>query len=81
LKWWTKRKETDHAWKVTATEILQQANESNSVSCNLDIRNPNTAETLEHLPPQQLVNSIIARESEVVSIMEEIKALLESAQQ
>lgn len=32
-KWWTKRKETDQAWKVTLKEIQDRA-------YNLDIKNP-----------------------------------------
>lgn len=76
LKWWVKRKETAHAWKVKIADLLKSGN-GNALSCNLDIRNPNADEPLEHLPPDQLTDRILTREHEVISIMKEIKELLE----
>jgi type I restriction enzyme M protein len=46
------------------------------VSCNLDIKNPHGAEALEHLPPEQLADDILAKERRIIEIMEEIKAEL-----
>ena len=46
------------------------------LSCNLDIKNPNGAEALEHLPPEQLAEDILAKERRIIEIMEEIKAEL-----
>lgn len=52
-------------------------NESGTlVSCNLDIKNPNGAESLEHLPPEKLAEDILAKERRIIEIMEEIKAEL-----
>lgn len=45
--------------------------------CNLDIKNPNSKGDLEHLPPEQLVDDILAKERRILEIMGEIKALLE----
>ncbi|MBU0679419.1 MAG: type I restriction-modification system subunit M [Verrucomicrobia bacterium] len=36
-KWWTKRKESEHAWKVSAQDVADNG-------YNLDIKNPNTKE-------------------------------------
>ena len=69
LKWWGKRKETDRAWKVPAKEILAN-------SCNLDLKNPNAQPDFEHLPPDQLVDDILAKEERITEIMREIKDLL-----
>lgn len=69
LKWWNKRKETERAWKVPAKEILKD-------NCNLDRKNPNAAPDFEHLPPEQLVEDILAKEERIIEIMREVKDLL-----
>ena len=76
LKWWGKRKENGRAWKVKASDIVKCDDAGNVVSVNLDIKNPNAAETLEHKPPEELVESILAKERRIVEIMGEIKAVL-----
>ena len=54
--------------------------EGNLLSVNLDIKNPNSAETLEHLPPEQLAEDIIKKERRILELMEEIKAELGRAE-
>ena len=44
--------------------------------CNLDVKNPNSKKDFEHLPPEQLVKSIIQKERRVLEIMEEIERML-----
>jgi type I restriction enzyme M protein len=46
------------------------------VSVNLDIKNPNAAEALEHLPPDKLVEDVLAKERRIIEIMGEIKGVL-----
>ena len=43
---------------------------------NLDLKNPRGAAKLEHLPPEQLVASIIEKERKILAIMGEIGGLL-----
>lgn len=43
---------------------------------NLDRKNPNAAETLEHLPTEQLVAEIVAKERRILELMAEIEAEL-----
>ncbi len=43
---------------------------------NLDIKNPNGKKDLEQLPPEELVESILAKEERIMQIMGEIKELL-----
>jgi type I restriction enzyme M protein len=69
LAWWKKREENERAWKVPAAEILANA-------CNLDRKNPRGKEDITHLPPEQLVESIITKERRILEIMDEIKRLL-----
>jgi type I restriction enzyme M protein len=69
LKWWPQRKENGQAWKVPAETILTN-------NCNLDIKNPNAKQDLEHLPPEQLADDILQKELRIAEIMREIKEFL-----
>jgi type I restriction enzyme M protein len=79
LAWWTKRKENDRAWKVKAGALVKKDNAGNVLSVNLDIKNPSAAEALEHLPPEQLVESILTKEKRIAEVMGEIKKVLAGA--
>jgi len=54
---------------VLATELLAN-------NCNLDSKNPTGKEGITHLPPEQLVESILHKEHRIAEIMGNIKALL-----
>lgn len=69
LAWWKDRKETNRAWKVSATNVLAN-------NCNLDIKNPRGKEDLKHLPPEQIVDEILKKEQQIIDIMAEIKTML-----
>ncbi|MBN1605352.1 MAG: N-6 DNA methylase [Polyangiaceae bacterium] len=76
IAWWKKRKENERAWKVRVEDILKYNGAGQLVSVNLDIKNPNAAEDLERLPPEQLVESILEKERRIIEIMGEIRILL-----
>ncbi len=75
LKWWDhpgpgcKRKENDHAWKVTAKELLAN-------NCNMDRKNPHAKDDITHLPPEQLAADILKKEQRIAEIMGKIQGLL-----
>jgi len=69
LAWWNKREENELAWKVSASDVITS-------NYNLDRRNPRTQEDIPHLPPEQIVESILQKEHRVSDIMEKIKKLL-----
>lgn len=69
LAWWRKREENERAWKVPAAELLASG-------CNLDRKNPRGKADIEHMPPAELVESILRKEARIAEIMGEIKALL-----
>ena len=69
IEWWTNREENERAWKVSAAELLAN-------NCNLDRKNPNGKEDITHLPPEQLVESILHKEQRIAEIVGNIKALL-----
>jgi hypothetical protein len=67
--------------QVPLAEVLRQSRDYDDrgqlISVNLDIKNPNAAGTLEHLPPEQVVAGILEKERRIIEIVEEIKAELE----
>lgn len=76
IAWWKDRKENGRAWKVKAEDILKYNGDGQLVSANLDLKNPNAAEALAHLPPEQLVEDILKKERRIIEILEEIKVAL-----
>ncbi len=69
LAWWHNREENEHAWRVSASQVLANG-------CNLDIKNPASKQDFEHLPPEQLANDILVKEQRIIEIMGEIKNVL-----
>ena len=54
---------------MSAEEILANG-------CNLDVKNPHSKEELEHLPPEELVESILEKEQRITEIVREIQHTL-----
>jgi type I restriction enzyme M protein len=69
LAWWNAREVNAHAWKLPAAEILAQGT-------NLDRKNPVVKDDIAHLPPEQLVASILDKERQIIAIMEQVQTLL-----
>ena len=66
--------------KVTAADKRKRVAEEQSAGdaaywpiYNLDQKNPSSADALEHRPPQELVDSILEKEREILRLMEEVK--------
>ena len=76
LKWWKEREANERAWKVPVSDILTFDAEGNLLSANLDIKNPNRKQDLEHLPPQELVRDILEKEQRIAALVAEIKQTL-----
>jgi type I restriction enzyme M protein len=74
--WWNKRTENERAWKVPVDQVLKYDAEGRLLSVNLDVKNPNGKTDFEHLPPEQLVEDIIAKERKILEILAEIRASL-----
>ena len=41
------------------------------------LKDPNSNQKIEHMPPEQLVEDILAKEQQIIKIINEIKKLLE----
>ncbi len=70
--WWggrqrAGRQETQQAWRVPVEKIA---------GFNLDLKNPNAAPDYEHLPPDQLLESIIDKEKHILEILEDVRGLV-----
>jgi len=76
LAWWEARKENEQAWKASAEEILKYDEGGNLISANLDIKNPNSKQDFEHMPPYQLVGDILKKEQRIIEIITDIKRAL-----
>ncbi len=72
LTWWKAREENERAWRVPVADILANG-------CNLDIKNPNSKQDLEHMPPDQLADDILRKEQRIAEIMGEVKQVLAGA--
>jgi type I restriction enzyme M protein len=73
-KWWGGRHrkgrvESEQAWRVPIEKIVDG-------NYNLDLKNPNRKDDYAHLPPEQLVEDIITKETRILELLEEIKAKL-----
>lgn len=73
LEWWHTRRENERAWKVSADEIIIN-------SYNLDRRNPNSNLGVKHVSPDVLLREIETKEMKALSIISEIRSLLERNQ-
>jgi len=76
LAWWRKREESDKAWKARVEEVLKYDEKGTLISVNLDIKNPCAKEDFEHLPPEKLVEDILAKERRIIEVVGEIKETL-----
>lgn len=74
LAWWNEREENEHAWKVSAADVLKYDAEGKLVSVNLDIKNPHSLEALEHREPTELLDDIFQNEQRVLDLLAEIRA-------
>jgi type I restriction enzyme M protein len=78
IDWWNNREENDQAWKVSIDEVLKYDDSRQLLSANLDINNPNSLDALQHRPPEELVESILAKEERIAEIMNEIREMIGS---
>jgi len=79
LEWWKKRQEGERAWKVKVQDVVKYDEKGALLSVNLDIKNPSAKQDLEHLPPEELVESILQKEKRIAELMAEIRQSLSQA--
>lgn len=66
-KWWNKRVENTHAWKVTVNELKER-------NFNLDIKNPNIAEGEQQYNSKELIELLDTSFSRSHQLLQQLKA-------
>lgn len=77
IAWWNDRKEGPLAWKTKASELIKRDDTGLVVSVNLDLKNPHAKEAVDHRPPKEIIEGAIAKEREVLTILDNIRVLIE----
>jgi type I restriction enzyme M protein len=65
--WWHKRKENEHAWKVSVNELKER-------NFNLDIKNPNVAEEEKQYSSKELIELLDSSFSRSHKLLQQLKA-------
>lgn len=76
INWWNNREENEFAWTVPVANVLNYGESGELLNVNLDVKNPNAQNALEHLPPEELIDDILHKERQVIELLEEIKSSL-----
>ncbi len=76
IAWWSNREENERAWKVSAADVIKTDEKGAVVSVNLDVSNPNRAADLQHRSPEELIESIMAKERRIAELMDEIRQMV-----
>jgi type I restriction enzyme M protein len=76
LEWWCSREEGPNAWKVWGPDLIKRDNQGRVIAADLDIKNPHAKDIVDHRPPEQILESAIAKEMEILRTLEELKTLL-----
>lgn len=76
ISWWKNRTENEHSWRVRAEDVVRYTPDGTLQSVNLDITNPNGIAALEHRSPEELIESILQREQQIIRIMDEIQQMV-----
>lgn len=74
--WWSDRKEGSQAWKVFGPDLIKRDDQGRVVAVDLDLRNPHAKAVTDHRLPAEIVDSAIAKEQQVLAVLNEIKALV-----
>jgi len=72
-EWWTNRTENENAWKVAVKDVFKEDISSNTLTINLDQKNPNRKSEFDYREPAELVASIVEKEKLIMQLMDEIK--------
>lgn len=71
-QWCNDRTENENAWKINRSAVETFDEEGKLLNVNLDQKNPNRKGEFEYQVPNVLIQSILAKEKEVMSLLQEI---------
>jgi type I restriction enzyme M protein len=73
--WWDERGEDARAWVVNGPALIERDADGVVRAVNLDQKNPNAKAAEDHRAPAEIVAAALAKEREVLAILEELHAL------
>ncbi|MDE2166094.1 MAG: SAM-dependent DNA methyltransferase [Alphaproteobacteria bacterium] len=76
LSWWQERKEVPQAWRVRAADLIERDTDGRVVRVNLDLKNPYEKSHADHRSPDEMINTAITAEREILNVLEEIKTTI-----
>lgn len=76
LAWWPNRSESAHSWKVYGPDLIKRDEHGRVVAVDLDLKNPHAHEAIDHRQPEEIMESAIAKEKEVLDALSELTSLL-----
>ncbi|WP_327752085.1 class I SAM-dependent DNA methyltransferase [Sphingobium sp. SJ10-10] len=74
--WWADRSEDARAWVVDGPSLIQRDEGGAVRTVNLDQKNPNAKAAEDHRAPAEIVSAALAKEREVLAILEELHMLV-----
>ena len=79
LSWWNSRNESANAWKVSPDSVVERDDQGRLVAVNLDVKNPNAKDTVDHRPIREILTSALSKEREALAALEALRDLAEHA--
>jgi type I restriction enzyme M protein len=74
--WWETRGDDSRAWRVDGPALIERDEAGQVKAVNLDLKNPKAKKAIDHRSPVEIVESAIAKEQQVLAVLNEIKALV-----
>ena len=74
--WWNTRGDDPRAWKVSGPALIERDEAGAVRAANLDQKNPNAKAAEDHRAPAEIVARALAKEAEVMAILEDLRALV-----
>ncbi|MCJ2032634.1 class I SAM-dependent DNA methyltransferase [Methylobacterium sp. J-068] len=74
--WWHDPQPGPNAWCVPAADIIRREETGRVIDANLDLKNPQTCDTIDHRAPAEIVASAISRQFEALAILQELRTLV-----
>ena len=74
--WWEARGDDPRSWTVNGPALIERDESGNVRTVNLDQKNPNAKAAEDHRAPAEIVAAALAKEAEVLAILEDLRALV-----
>ncbi len=76
IAWWDAREPGPRAWTVDGPSLIERDAGGAVRAVNLDIKNPAAAAAEDRRSPAEIVDGVVAKEREVMAILDELRTLV-----